>query len=125
MMSLTCTQDKFVLINEAYSVLSDPDQRRKYDFFGAGSTSTGTSGRSYSGRNTGTYSSTTGTSSGSGFDFDSYWNQYRSKEERPQDIDDSFSRIINDLFTGTEHQCCCPQLQNTSAVALFSDNDCG
>ena len=72
-------------------------QRRKYDFFGPASTST-SAGRSS--RTSSSYSGSAGAGGAAGFDFDSYWNQYRSKEERPQDIDDSFGRIFSDLING-------------------------
>jgi hypothetical protein len=41
-----------------------------------------------------------GGASASGFDFDEYWSQFRSKEETPKDIDDSFEKILDDLFSG-------------------------
>eukprot|EP00292_Cryptomonas_paramecium_P011690 CAMPEP_0113721868 /NCGR_PEP_ID=MMETSP0038_2-20120614/37390_1 /TAXON_ID=2898 /ORGANISM="Cryptomonas paramecium" /LENGTH=311 /DNA_ID=CAMNT_0000650961 /DNA_START=226 /DNA_END=1162 /DNA_ORIENTATION=- /assembly_acc=CAM_ASM_000170 len=78
----------FLLINEAYSVLSDSDQRRRYD-------RTYRPHQSYqSSRDTGERRSSTA------FDFESYWNQFRSKDERPKDIDDSFGKIFSDLLSG-------------------------
>jgi len=88
-------------------VLSDPDQRRKYDLMSANpfSGSSSSWGRSSS------YSSRRSSSSGAGappgtgdFDFDSYWKRYRGSDESPRDIDDSFSKIFDDLFTGEDDE---------------------
>lgn len=96
-------QNKFIEINEAYAILSDVDQRRKYDlgsanpFAGYNWGSTSSSSSSSSSRS---YRGGSGVGTGEGFDFDAYWKKARGSDESLKDIDDSFSKIFDDLFTG-------------------------
>ena len=83
-------KETFIKINEAYAVLSDEKERRKYDLGGANPFA-GWSGSSSSSSRSGGYS-------GAPFDVDAFWNQYRPREETTKDINDSFGAIFDDLF---------------------------
>lgn len=81
-------KERFMRVQEAYSVLSDPKKRASYD-------RSSSSGFSSSSRST-----WPGGASGSSFDPNEFAKKWREQNPMPEDLNDSFGNIFSDLFSG-------------------------
>lgn len=81
-------KERFMRVQQAYSVLSDPTKRASYDR------------RSSTGFSSSTSSSWPGGSDASGFDPSDYVRRWRENNPMPNDLNDSFGSIFSDLFSG-------------------------
>lgn len=81
-------KERFMHVQEAYAVLSDPTKRASYDR------------NSRTGFSSSTSSTWPGGSAASGFDPADYVRRWRENNPMPDDLNDSFGSIFSDLFSG-------------------------
>lgn len=81
-------KERFMRVQEAYSVLSDSSTRASYDR------------RSQSGYSSSSSSAWPGGSAGPNFDPTEFAKKWREQNPMPKDLNDSFGSIFSDLFSG-------------------------